>query len=833
MDSSSKNRIRQEDISSLFPTVSKVSRNHPGPGTPVVDWFIRGTLHRDGVIVFPYSKKSKSVDIIMYTILCCNGVQRKGQPFTFFISVCPKVGDLANAVFNYVQQNTVLTGLEGCYFYANDQWNHLMFGECGLVCDYAANAEIAGHRHASAENPCLGCHALKRPFNPFTYNYQFDMSFAPDFIQKTFPPSLHFLHPHSVYRLLSYLYHRFQPTERSKVIRALEKRIKGEAATELSVLCGELSPLLNDPSSIRELLSLLCILSSLDASSCMFWHPIVLSEVVSARLACEQILQAYKDLGWRIEVTSLIGVVSTDCLGVPYLEQRDTAESVLEKYPSIISERITLRKEKSSSRGIDQKRNTFLHESGYFLIDPMHAFSNSFIRMANITANSIKKKASKRDETTLNTKMFLNTFVFRQENTLTKMPGTIGSVVTSMAAMRLKEIGSIRSLPWVSPEILIPSEFEKLTSEQRITFYFCFFAVVYRDSIRHPVIYAITEIIPLIGEMVVFRRDRSLLATLQARLTIFLNILEQNCREDAPAECLHLLNHLFDDIIRGGEKSAIANFITERLYHISKVNGVACNHSVQNLNKRIVVLSIASLLSYGKKDALWRVSTGRKWMLQEVSFSLPQNGKEWVEMSLLADYQFYSDDSLMVLTYLDEFLSSSSDLTEWKNRNSRIKLKMDIEWNDSLYSQIKWIGGVYKSLRMPPTGITLDLLKNYTSCIGYKLGYNRTLLVFAILGYKVVSINGYAYALAVCAHLPASSLSSQSFSYHTVVIERSRLESFNNAQNTVLVPLGQLYMGMPCLYQDKEKLVLTPGKIWIFQTQSFLPNEMAESLRNI
>ena len=224
-------------------------------------------------------------------------------------------------------------------------------------------------------------------------------------------------------------------------------------------------------------------------------------------------------------VASLIGSLPNDCAGVPCLEQKDTTQSVLNKYPPIISKRITLKKEKSDSRGIDQKKNTFLHESGYFLIDPMHAFSNAFIRMANITANTIKKKASIRDETTLNTKMFLNTFVFRRENTLTKMPGTVGSVVTSMAAMRLKEIGSISLLPWVSPKILIPSEFEKLTSEQRITFYFCFFPIVYRDSIRHPVIYAITEIIPLIGEMVVFRRDRSLLATLQARLTIFLNIL--------------------------------------------------------------------------------------------------------------------------------------------------------------------------------------------------------------------------------------------------------------------------------------------------------------------
>lgn len=529
----------------------------------------------------------------------------------------------------------------------------------------------------------------------------------------------------------------------------------------------------------------------------------------------------------------MVGVVSEETPNVPSLEQTDTAESLLTKYPPVISERITLKKVKEDSRGINQKKNTFLHESGFFLIDPMHALSNAFIRMAKIITNRIKTKASTRDTTTKNTKMFLNTFVFRNTNTLTKMPGTVGSVVTSMAALRLQEIGSLPSLRWVSPKILNAGEFEKLTSEQRITFYFCFFTVVYRDSIRNPVIYAVSHIIPLIAEMVVFRRDRSLLATLQARLTVFLNILEQNCREDAPAECIHLLNHLYDDIIRGGEKSAIANFITERLYHLSKMNGIACHYSIQTLNNRVVILSIASVLSKDRKNEIhWQFKTNEKWIMESIPFDLPDNETESLEMSLLADYQFYSDDSLMVLTYLDEMLSPSPNLTEWKNQNSHFKLNTEIEWNERLYSQITWDHKVYKSLSVSSAGITLNALKENGSCLGYKMGYKRTLLVFAILGYKMASVNGYPYAMAVCVHLPVRSLSSQSFTYHTVVIEKSELPPAQEKLKTVLVPLCQLHMGMPCLYKDEERLVLTPGKIWIFQTHRLLPDEMIESLRN-
>lgn len=828
MDNRAENQMRQDNITISFPEVSKVSRNHPGHGIPVTDWFIRGTLHRDGVVVFPFASKSKSVDVIMYTILCCNGVQRKNQSFTFFVSICPKDGKLGNSVFNYIQQNTLLTGLEGCYFYANDQWNHLMFGECGLVCDYAAHTEIAGHSSSSANDPCLWCHVLKRPFNPFTFNYQLDLSFAPNFIQKTLPSSLNFLHPHSVYRLISYLYHRFSKVERGKVIKVLKERTE-ETDNDLSSLCGELLPLLRDSLSMKEFQSLLSILSSVDPNSSVFWHPIVLSEVANVHLACVQILQAYKDLSRCISFVSLIELLSDDCGSVPDLKEKDTTESVLSKCPSVISKRITQKKEKPQSRGIDQKKITFLHESGYFLIDPMHAFSNAFIRMANVIFNRIKKKASTRDATTRNTKLFVNTFVFYNRNTLTKMPGTVGSVVTSMAALRLQEIGSIPSLRWVHPKILNPGEFEKLTSEQRITFYFCFFGVVYRDSIRHPIIYAISHIIPLVGEMVVFRRDRVLLATLQARLSLFLNILEQNCREDAPAECLHLLNHLYDDIIRGGEKSAIANFITERLYHLAKVNGVACQYSIHNLSKRIGTLSITSFVTYMNGENKWELKASDKWMMKEIQFCLPAEEMESIEMSLLADYQFYSNDSLMVLTYLDELLSRYPNLVEWKQRNNRFELKREIALNSILYSQITWNNKVYKSLPVVQTGITLNSLKESSSCIGYKLGYNRTLLVFAVLGYKMVSVNGYPYPMAVCAHLPVSSLSSQSFTYHTVVVEKKGLPP---TPQTVLVPLCQLFMGMISLYQDKERLVLTPGKIWIFQTHCILPDEMFESLRN-
>lgn len=271
MDNRAENQMRQDNITISFPEVSKVSRNHPGHGIPVTDWFIRGTLHRDGVVVFPFASKSKSVDVIMYTILCCNGVQRKNQSFTFFVSICPKDGKLGNSVFNYIQQNTLLTGLEGCYFYANDQWNHLMFGECGLVCDYAAHTEIAGHSSSSANDPCLWCHVLKRPFNPFTFNYQLDLSFAPNFIQKTLPSSLNFLHPHSVYRLISYLYHRFSKVERGKVIKVLKERTE-ETDNDLSSLCGELLPLLRDSLSMKEFQSLLSILSSVDPNSSVFWH---------------------------------------------------------------------------------------------------------------------------------------------------------------------------------------------------------------------------------------------------------------------------------------------------------------------------------------------------------------------------------------------------------------------------------------------------------------------------------------------------------------------------------------------------------------------------------
>ena len=137
--------MRQVDASSLLPCVTKKSRDHPGGGIPVVDWFLCGTLHRDTVTVLP---SKKSVDIILYTIGCHDN-QRNDPSFTFFVTFCPKDTRLGNVVFDYVKQNTMLTGLEGCYFYANDQWNHLMFGDCEFACDGTEQSEIASCRGES------------------------------------------------------------------------------------------------------------------------------------------------------------------------------------------------------------------------------------------------------------------------------------------------------------------------------------------------------------------------------------------------------------------------------------------------------------------------------------------------------------------------------------------------------------------------------------------------------------------------------------------------------------------------------------------------------------
>ena len=113
-----------------------------------------------------------------------------------------------------------------------------------------------------------------------------------------------------------------------------------------------------------------------------------------------------------------------------------------------------------------------------------------------------------------------------------RIPGKVGFIVNAMAMKRLTEICGC----WLSPSILLPSKFGKLTCEQRILFYLNYFKIVYQDSLDNQIVRSCDVIIDLIGEFLVCRRDRDRIAKCQARLSFYLGLLEEATRDDVPAE---------------------------------------------------------------------------------------------------------------------------------------------------------------------------------------------------------------------------------------------------------------------------------------------------------
>ena len=97
-------------------------------------------------------------------------------------------------------------------------------------------------------------------------------------------------------------------------------------------------------------------------------------------------------------------------------------------------------------------------------------------------------------------------------------------------------------------------------------------------------------IIDLIGEFLVCRKDRNRIAKYQARFakyqarfSFYLGLMEEAIRDDFPAECIHILNHLFTYITFCSEKTATMNFATERMYRYPKKRSTPCADPIRNI----------------------------------------------------------------------------------------------------------------------------------------------------------------------------------------------------------------------------------------------------------
>ena len=110
-------------------------------------------------------------------------------------------------------------------------------------------------------------------------------------------------------------------------------------------------------------------------------------------------------------------------------------------------------------------------------------------------------------------------------------------------------------------------------------------------------------IIDLIGEFLVCRRDRYRIAKCQTRLSFYLGLMEEATRDDFPAECIHILNHLFTDITFGGEKSEAMNFATERMYRYPKKRSTPYADPIRNIATWMFAEGISNTLTYSERQS--------------------------------------------------------------------------------------------------------------------------------------------------------------------------------------------------------------------------------------
>ena len=806
--SESQEMSETSEVTTQKPSVKQVSRTHPGGDVKVTDWMIRGTLHRDGVEIFPFGNKTRSIDIISFTVHNCNAKERNTRCFTYFVSFCISEKEVSDKVFDFVQRSTTVMGLEGCYVCIDSEWYHVRLGETGVVCDYSAVSEIAGHSQASSNAPCVWCNVEKRATNPLIGGAE-PSSGAAWFpgCEKCLPSSLEFVNSQSAYRCLTLL-SIIARSHKGKAVRGLDNLFASSIAKkELDQVIRLLSHIVQEYS---------------------FRLPLVLSPTVRMHYQCDQLEGALKSLG-LLDITeeSIVhGSSDSDSINYPSKKRyrrevqgypaNETVNSVLHQYPSVVQERVETEKKKRDHVIISQYDNTVLHPKGFFLIDYMHILSNVFIRINRLLAGELPEVREKRRAKERNWVLISNSFF----GSGSRIAGKVGNIVNAMAVNRLKQCSD---LSWMSPSVLLPAKFTKLTCEQRILFYLNYFKVIYQDSLDNQIVRSCDVIIDLIGEFLVCRRDRDRMAKCQARLSFYLGLLEEATRDDFPAECVHILNHLFTDITFGGEKSATMNFATERMYRYPKKRSTPCADPIRNIANWMFAEGISSALMYSErcKEAEYvRNMCGKR---NEVT--LPVDWKEWVLSGLLADSQFRRNDSLSVETLIDAWSVGDDVAKEWKKKNLSEKyLATNVGKIQDVYGSITWRGTCYRSARVLPNEILKAeaILENKKN-LAFKLGHRGVLLVFLVIGYQIVCIDNMEVPMAICRKIPVHSMGDEAYTYHKVWTKEI-------SSRVALVPVDHLFFGMGASLISGRKIILVTNKVLIFQFRDLMNVDRMKNL---
>lgn len=723
--------------------------NHPGSNVSVIELRVCGTLQADGIPLFESAAEDKSAEVVTFAVHSCNPSHQSSRAFLLYLGIISGFNSTKDdsayvRAFREIQLSTTILGKYGCYFKKGDQWYHLTWFIQGVMCDYLALTQIAKHGHSSATFPCILCPVERKLYNPF-YESLLPSTWSQIFDSKTMrvlDSSLNFINPSSLYRM-------------SSIVCQLMGKSKEPLYDQLLANKQQYSQ-----SNAVEYGHLRSLFSFLEQSYLLMWTPPVLTSLDSLHRATELTISVTQGTPYRIGTTD------------PTKLKQDLADYQLEP--------------QSPPTGYDEHHQamTLLSKGGMYSIDPMHLFSNTFKRFCVCLNNQLP---------TFGDKSYYNSFTqlystFITPSLCTKRPGFVPKMVNALACRRIRELGET-GYSWLDPHRVIPSFYDDLTCEQRMVLYFCLFTYMYQDSLDIPIVYFMNVIVGIMSEMYIMNRDYERASILQARLSTYLGLLENNVTPNYGTTSTHLPDHLYHVILFLGPLFEFTDFMLERSLKATKRDKQATAKSMLSLGKKSNVKSLASIFNYKAKIHVVDLDQLIESRITE-AFSL--DCALWALHCLIDDYVFSMNTYLPHDSYLDHVFSETEQ--DWERRYGYLKDKVPkLCGGEVLYSSLSWNHHRYEAIPDGENGATsFEWLQRNLKFVAFTRGFDNRLYYVIVRGFRVYNVGENSYPVAICSPIKVESMNCEYYSYYCLKLTDDWDSCLNDY---VVLSLYRLTMG--------------------------------------
>lgn len=332
---------------------------------------------------------------------------------------------------------------------------------------------------------------------------------------------------------------------------------------------------------------------------------------------------------------------------------------------------------------------------------------------------------------------------------------------------------------WLKPRMVTTAGFNKVRNHDDILFLLCYFGWVFQDSMDNPFIFASKQVFDCLGYLYNHVNDYQSAKSVQVILDFFLEFMRSVMPPTFATISFHNATHYLDTIWYFGPIKNHDCFGNERLLQYAKFNAISSPNPGVTVQKRMIQLEDASVLSKGLNAYLPSLS-----LHSEGSNYTNANLNNITTCNFIDDKAFFLDDSVPFPTYVDSELGGRERIHLY-NETSRINVGPA-----KLYKEVTFRGKKCYSATLPEVINTKWLVENSDS-IGFLKRINGEIAMFVVTGYVVVEVNGKLYPQAVCRYLETESTSSFLSSQHGRICHQSYRVS---EMKELLVSLYQLHM---------------------------------------